>query len=144
MIINNKPTCLNGQITFSRRSDDKYIIEIKDKDSILSIMEIQMSANELASFIGGLGATPCLINYYPNDYIGKVYENSSFTFAIPRSANELSRKELEQICIEELERTHPGEGWVPDLSFSSQGSFPTPKRDGQFVAKTVIRRWVDK
>ena len=122
-------------------------ISLVDELSHTQFVEARMSLTEFAEVITGFAHRPCVGEVRGLDRVGKRHEHKSFEFKVCEG-DEIFKSNLKELAVKEVEKVCP-EGWVPDTSFSSQGSFfhKDFNRKGKGVreqwARTTIRRWVE-
>ena len=130
----------DGRITLLVDSDERRIgmhIELYDFTSSTTFAKIYLNPEQMAKALSRLGYTPCSIEMYNLDKLGKKMEHKPFKFKIKENLYfKDNKKKLARIA----KRKCP-EGWEPDTSFDSQNS--TFKKNGKTYAQTTIRRWVD-
>lgn len=90
--------------------------------------------------LGRLAHTPCDIELYRLDRVGKKHESKSFEFEISADAVKDSYL-LDLICIESLLKSGMAD-WTSDNHYGLRDSFF--EKDGKQYARVTIRRWVDK
>lgn len=102
-----------------------FVRAILSPDSFMRMMSNQADVKVEGVEIRGL------------EKLGKEMENKTFEFELPETTwsnqDEIACKRAAEVCPE---------GWIPDLHFSSQGSFFI--KDGVSMARCTIRRWIDK
>lgn len=133
---------IDGKITISIRQDKVYL-EIRDSKAVTNFCLIEMSYKQFCRALGGLAYCPVdKMTVQRIQRVGKKMEHKIIEFPIPKGLQFKSKRNND---IEALawEATVNNEGleWIPDLGFSSQGSFFD--KDGKSYARTTIRRWVD-
>jgi len=124
----------DGRITMLA-SEFGMRIELHDNEASTTFAVVTLSPKQLSQALGRLGYTECKIEVANLDIVGKKMEHEKFEFEVPKDPSWRNKDLVRQTAL----RACP-EGWKPDLSFSSQGSFF--KKDGKDYARTTIRRWV--
>lgn len=96
--------------TTSNMTDDYITINLKDKNSGLQVIEIQMSHEEFGKAIGGQGYIPARYNVYDNRHLlGKKKEGKLIQLKIP---NTFDREKFEAEVDLAFARTpYAKEGW---------------------------------
>lgn len=131
---------INGKITILCDREGATI-ELHDDDARVTFATVQLNPVQLGQALGRLGYTECeSVEVRGLDKVGKKMENKEFIFEVPEDLS-CKRDIRDKILIPILEKVCP-KGWIPDTSFSSQGSFFS--KGGKYYAKTPIRRWVEK
>lgn len=120
--------------------DDDIEINIYDNDSGVNFVEIHMTREQFINAVmNRLGHTETKCTIVTDlDRVGKVREEKVFEFEMP-DKDEFKSNAI-KIAIKIAKETCP-DGWVPELSFSSQDSFFYGK-GGKRYARTTIMRWV--
>jgi hypothetical protein len=113
-------------------------IELVDNDASCIFAVVKLNAVQTCQALSRLGYTECSMEVFNLDQVGKKMEHKPFEFEIPQDSPWKKGREI----IAEIAKEKCPEGWKPDLSFSSQGSFF--RKDDKQYARTTIRRWVDK
>jgi hypothetical protein len=137
-MIYGKPKSINARMTILA-SGDGVSIEIKDDDSSSLIMNIKMTPEQWCKALGRLCYVPAeSAELYATENVGKTLEVDKYSFQIPDDVGYAYKKEFAKThCFEMCP-----EGWRPDGSFDSQGSFY--KEEGKSMARDTMRRWVAK
>ena len=134
---------LKGKLTISRQQgggkDDRICISIVDEDAAVEFVEAELTLEQYALAITGLGRVECDVEVRGLDKVGKRMELDTLIFPLKIADDDYgtgrkahATKRAKEAC--------PA-GWVPDCYFNSQGSFF--QRDGETWARCSIRRWVD-
>jgi hypothetical protein len=126
----------NGQITILASYDDNIRMVVSDKDAGIDFLELELTNTQFVNAtMNRLGCTSVKnAEVRGIENVGKVQEFKDFSFEVPEQCTKkLAIKIVQEVCPK---------GWVPDLSFSSQGSFY--EENGKDYATTMIRRWVNK
>lgn len=118
-------------------SEDGLTIELDDSDAVVRLARIILNQKQTCQALSRLGYTPCEVEVWSLDKVGKKRLTEPFTFPMP----DCSYKESKDVASREAVRLCP-EGWEPSTYFGSQDSFF--KRDNETWARTVIHKWVDK
>lgn len=111
---------------------DETTIELRDVDASVTFAKVTLTPEQLSTALSRLMYVPCIINISQIDKIGKIHENRSFVFEIPKDLRD----------DEKLQKIAQGlltDGWVAENYFGSQNSFF--QRDGKYFATVTIRRW---
>lgn len=127
----------SAAITFLVGSDNTTI-QIHDQNANIDFVRIRLTNDQLAAMLSRLSFTPCEVEVFGLNRIGKKMENKNFEFEIDEDARK-NRDLLPSICSDALQSEGLFE-WVSDMYFSSQNTFFT--KDGKLMARTTIRRWV--
>lgn len=128
-----------GSATLLANADGFVTLELTDEDAAQTFIKVTFTANQFVSALSRLGNTPCDVEVYAIERIGKKHEHQAWEFEMPQVSEILSRDTAQQTAIS-LATAYCPDGWTPDLYFNSQGSFFS--RDGKNYARTIIRRWV--
>lgn len=129
----------NSSITFLV-SGDKTTIELRDNDAATTFCKVTLTPEELSKALSRLSNTPCNIEVHNVDRLGKMHENETFEFEIPKELRGSSNTaELTKMCINSLKELSMEE-WKTDGYFASQNTFF--ERDGKTYARCTIRRWI--
>ena len=123
---------IEGQISILISRDNRTTIEVRDKNSTITFVEITLTNDQLASALSRLAHTPCEIEVRGLDKVGKKMEMDTLTFEVDAADKETAAK----LAIESCKDSE----WVPDTYFGSQNSFTY--KEGKITARTTIRRWV--
>lgn len=115
-------------------------IRLHDGDSSTTFAEAKLTPEQLSQALSRLSMTKCEIELHGLDRIGKVHENSNFTFAITEEHRK-DRTLLYDACLLALKKEGM-EDWTPDNYWGRQSTFS--KKDGVTYATATIRRWVEK
>jgi len=118
---------------------EKTVIELRDDDSSTMIARVELTPEQFSSAMSRLAYTECSIEVFPEKYdrVGKVMEHKTFEFKMP-----VKKFGYDKETAKDIIKTLCPKGWIPELSFSSQGSFFM--KDEKWWARTIIRRWVKK
>ena len=132
-----KPISIDAQVTILC-SGDKVELWVEDKDSHNQFLELEMSAEAFTAALGRLAARPAKAIVRGLDTVGMVCEIDQLRFTLPADLmhhcdKPAARRVATQKCPP---------GWKPDMGFDSQNSFF--EQDGEWWARTTIRRWVPK
>ncbi len=114
-------------------------IELTDKTSNTRFAEVKLTNDQLAMALARFGETPCKIDVFGLDRIGKTHEHKNFEFAITRDLEYGGRIPILQKMANEL-LLEEGEGWSTTDTFSSQNTFF--EKDGKKYARCIARRYV--
>lgn len=114
-------------------------LEVKDDNACATFLKIDLTPEQFCAALGRLSSVPCEIDVFNLGKIGKVHENKTFEFQLPKGVKE-NWKEREAMAYQVALGATP-DGWTPDNYFGSQGSFF--EKDGKSYARCTIRRWVD-
>lgn len=113
-------------------------IEVHDRTSALTFIEIELNQEQVCRILSRQGYVECKnVEVFNLDRINKKLVHKPFEFKIG-AKNITYYKDEKKIAQETLVKVCP-DGWTPDLSFDSQGSFFT--KDGIRYARTTIRKW---
>jgi len=128
----------DGRITILVNRE-KTVIELRDDDSSTMIARVELTPEQFSSAMSRLALTECSIEVFPEKYdrVGKVMEHKKFEFKMPIEEDGYNKE-----TAKNLVKLKCPKGWIPELSFSSQGSFFM--KDERWWARTIIRRWVKK
>jgi hypothetical protein len=135
---------LKGKLTIARThggDGDSIHISIVDEDAAVEFVEAELTLGQFALAITGLGRVECEVEVRGLDKVGKRLELDAIEFPLQMAAgyaNSTTRREHATARAKKL--CH--DGWIPDCSFSSQGSFF--QRDCETWARCNVRRWVEK
>jgi hypothetical protein len=124
---------INARVSIRASYDDAVVIEVRDSGAGIQFLEIVMTREQyINATMNRLADTETKSTLVRGlDKVGKRLSMKQFEFEIPVSGDEKGAINLVQkLCPE---------GYVPDLSFRSQGSFFT--KDGKHYARTTLRRW---
>jgi hypothetical protein len=125
---------IEAQVSILAQYTDDIIISVHDKTSSTTFLELVLSREQIVNAAMNRLAH-CDVKsaevIHP-ERIGKKMEMDTIHFVVPIDADADYARDNVGLHL-------PG-GWVPDMSFGSQGSFYT--KDGMHYAQTVIRRWV--
>lgn len=129
---------IEAQIDIIASYDDAIVINIRDKASNTVFIEMVMTREQfINATMNRLGCTAVKeaeVNHL--DRVGKKMEMGTLTFEVPdRGYQEDNLPEVIKLAYK-----HCPDGWKPDTSFSSKGSFYRGD-DGKRYARTTIRRW---
>ncbi len=114
-------------------------IEIMDLDASICFVKVVMTSEQFTTALSRLANTQCDVEVKDLDKVGKKMIHKQFEFELSfASSGYHERKYLANSVV--LKKCP--KGWIPDLSFSSQGSFFT--QVGKEFARTTIRKWVKK
>lgn len=117
-------------------NDDGLRIEIRDNVSATTFFKAYLTPKQTCQAMSRLAHTPCETAEVRNiDRLGKKLIVDTFAFELP---GKISWENQKEVAKEIALKTCP-HGWVPNLAFSSQGSFL--KRGGKNFARTTISRW---
>jgi hypothetical protein len=123
----------NGGITFLI-NEDGATIELNDVASGTTFVKISLDVQQLAEMLSRRWGTPCNIETYNLDVVGKKLTTDRLEFELPKcnykNQKKVAYKKALEICPE---------GWEPDNYFNSQNSFF--RKDGKEFAQTTIRKW---
>ena len=131
----------DGQITISRpqygNGTKKIVITIKDTNSVIDFIELEIDYVNFTEAITGLAYSECKFETRLLDKVGKkrIIDNFEFEMDNPK----LSRSK--EFAIEKVKKICPI-GWECSTYFGSQDSFFD--RDGKSFARTKIMKWVEK
>ena len=127
---------LNGKITILINSD-RTTISLEDENSRLTVVEIELTPEQLSQALSRLSNTPCKFTFNQSGLIGKIHECKKLEFELQEELQLYNRDDeaVYQIALQQCP-----DGWVPDKYFRSQDSFF--KKDGKQWARCTIRRWV--
>lgn len=129
---------IEAQIDIRASYDDAILIEVRDKASNVVFLSMVMTREQfINASMNKLGCTDvkeAVVHHL--ERVGKEMEMDTLTFEIPDFGYKGNLPETIKIA-----RKNCPDGWIPDVSFSSQGSFYTGD-DGKRYARTTIRRWV--
>ena len=128
----------DGRITILF-GDDGLRIEVRDGKASTMFARIKLNQKQSCQALSRLGHTPCKIEVYGLDKVGKKHENKTFEFEMPEKNEYLYGDPQKALAVVTVKKVCP-EGWEPDLYFSSQNSFF--EKNGKPWARTTIRRWV--
>lgn len=130
---------ITAQITITATYDDLIRIEIYDKTSCSPFLYLELTREQfINATMNRLGNTDVQYASVRNlEILGKKIELGSFEFELPDKISSYRDKAK----IIELAKEKCPEGWVPDLSFSSQNSFFYNKEEKQ-CARAMMRRWI--
>ena len=128
---------LEGRISILINRDGTTI-EIEDEKANTRFVRITLTPEQLSAALSRQMAVECELEVKGLSRVGKVHENKSFEFEIPKdlasSRNEQNLHEIAQSLLTD--------GWVADRYFSSQNSFF--QKDGVRYARCTIRRWIEQ
>lgn len=127
----------SAAITFLVGSDSTTI-QIHDQNANVGFVRIRLTNSQLAAMLSRLSFTPCEVEVFGLDRVGKKMENRDFEFEISEEAGR-NRALLPDICSDAMQSEGLSE-WVSDMYFNSQNTFF--KKGGKSMARTTIRRWV--
>ena len=134
----DNPIELPMQITITATYDDKIMLKITDKTSLVTFLEMELTREQfINATMNRLGNTEVKKTTVRGiAKVGKKHEQRTFEFPMPCGS-----KSWDKETAVEIAKYSCPEGWVPDLSFNNQGSF-FQNADGEPYARTLIRRWV--
>lgn len=131
---------LEAKITISsvRGSKIEFIsISVKDVSSGLSIIEINMTHEELGKALTGLAACPCLIKYVnTSDNVGKKVETKNEI--VQGIDNRVYDKEEFKKMFKEIVLPYEVDGWKADV----ENSFNHHRRNGDGGYSVTFRRYI--
>ena len=130
--MNNK---LKGSLTINIGREVTRI-EIRDDLSRACFFRAEITPAQLSDLMSGLSEVKIDMDIMGTELIGKQVISEDFEFPFKESTWG-KRVEEAQITVKKL----CPDGWKPDMSFGSQGSFFT--KDGEHYARTRIRKWVE-
>ena len=130
----------NGKITVLINHNYTEI-EILDDDACTPVCVVRLTPEQLSMALSRLGRTPCEIELFELDRIGKVHEHKAFSFEIPEDMRfaKTNTQLLYGLCRVALKDAGMDD-WTSDNSYKSQGSFYNVGE--KYFATTTIRRWV--
>lgn len=132
---------MKGKISISRPSygdgKEKININIRDDESGIRFLEIEIGYPEFTQAITGLSSIECDFEVRGLDRIGKKLEIADIEFFV--SSKGLYGSDRKDIARDAAKANTP-DGWVADTYFGSQNSFFS--KDDEEWARTTIRRWV--
>lgn len=121
-------------------SEERTTIEIKDDKASTTFCKVTLTPKQFSQALSRLSQTKCDVEVFALDRIGKIHENESFKFEIPKGLRSSAKsKELTALCIKSLSELDMTE-WIPDGYFARQNTFS--EKDGKTYATATIRRWV--
>ena len=125
------------KLTVTATYDDKIMVKITDTTSGISFLEMELTREQVINAAMNRLAYTEIKKTIVHDIekVGKKQEWKNFEFPMPKGKNSYDK----ETAIERVKKQCP-EGWVPDITFSNQGSFF--QKDGTPYARTIIRRWV--
>lgn len=128
------PKKIKAQITIRASYDDSINIAVEDKASGIQFLDLTMTREQwINATMNQLGCTEVAVAEVRGlGDVGKTMEMKSFEFEILKPGDD----KLAMAFV----HMHCPEGWVPDMSFSSQDSFFD--KEGKHYARITIRRWV--
>jgi len=128
---------IEAQIDIRASYDDAILIEVRDKASGNIFLSMTMTREQfINATMNRLGCTEVKEAKVRHlERVGKEMEMGTLTFEIPDFGYKGNLTETIKLA-----HKHCPDGWIPDVSFSSQGSFFTGD-DGKKYARTTIRRW---
>ena len=134
--IKTDPKTHKGRITIL--SNKTHVdIEIEDESSSSVLLKIRMSPEDFCSAIGRLAYIPCNYEAHHLDRAGKYMVMKNINFPVKKDSRELAiKKALAVPSVLE-------DGWVPDTHFSSQNSFYYNSDQETYMARTVLRKYVE-
>lgn len=130
----------NASITFLA-TQEGTTIKIRDNDASITFAEIILTNDHLASMLSRLSNTPCEVQVFELNKVGKHHECRDFIFEMPAIAHGKAKEIAIERCKSKMEIEGLTE-WEPDDYFGSQNSFFF--KGGISYARTTIRRWVYK
>ena len=134
---------LEGSITSSIR-EDKIILQIQDKSSSITFLEITLNGNDFLRMLNGLAYVKSDLVLRGIEKVGMVYEHKHFVFEYPKDwtswKTDNFTEKLHNLGTKLINKQQPNEGWILDKYFGSKKS--TFQKDGKNFAQTVARRWV--
>jgi hypothetical protein len=133
----DKAMKIDAQIDIRASYDDAIEIEVRDKASSTIFLIMTMTREQfINAAMNRLGCTDVKeAEVYHLDRVGKKMEMGTLTFEIPDWGYTGNLPETIKLAYKNCP-----DGWIPDTSFSSQGSFYTGD-DGKRYARTTIRKW---
>jgi hypothetical protein len=128
---------IEAQIDIRASYDDAIVIEVRDKASSTIFLSMVMTREQfINASMNKLGCTDVKEAKVRHlERVGKELKLDTLTFEI----SDWGYKDNLPETIKLAYKNCP-DGWIPDVSFSSQGSFYTGD-DGKRYARTTIRRW---
>lgn len=133
----NSSMKIDAQIDIRATYDDAIIIEVRDKVSNIIFLSMIMTREQfINAAMNKLGCTDVKEAEVSDlDRVGKQMHLGTLTFEIPDWGYRDNLPETIKLAYKNCP-----DGWTPDTSFSSQGSFYQGD-DGKRYARTTIRRW---
>ncbi len=121
-------------------SESGTTIEIIDGNAATTFCKVFLTPIQFSQALSRLSHTKCEIEVSSLDRVGKIHQNETFIFKIPKELRSSTKsKELLELCKENLVKCDMGD-WIPDSYFSSQNTFS--EKEGQCYAQTTIRSWI--
>ena len=114
-------------------SEEGLHIKLYDNESVIKFCNIRLNKEQTCEALARMFHTPCTMEVFELENVGKRRVSQPLEFEI----HDRYDKEL----LEGLAKECCPEGWTPNLSFNSQGSFYR-KNDIQW-ARTICYKWVD-
>jgi len=127
----------NAKITFLI-NENGATIELKDSNSAISFARIKLNVKQLCAAMGRIAYTPCEVELFGLDKVGKKLGIDRLEFEIPQKW--IQGKRISNAALNQLALKACPEGWEHDNRFGSQSSFFS--KDGKEYARVTIRRWV--
>jgi len=130
-----------ARLTISRYQGDGggIHIRVKDEEAGIEFLDLEVSLEEFANALTGMGMVPANMEVRGIENVGKRIERMTFTFPLPEYTTYKDRKRIAAQVAQEV----APEGWTASSYFGSQESFFTGE-DGLIHARTSLYRWVDK
>jgi hypothetical protein len=133
----DKAMKIDAQIDIRASYDDAIQIEVRDKASNAIFLSMVLTREQfINAAMNKLGCTEVKetrVRYL--ERIGKEMKMDTLTFEIPDWGYQDNLPETIKLAYKNCP-----DGWIPDVSFSSQNSFYTGD-DGKHYARTIIRKW---
>lgn len=143
-MLKGKKMELKGSVTSSIR-DGKVILEIQDKKSSITFLELTLDGNDFLRMLNGLAFVEADLVMRGVEKVGRVHEHKHFVFEYTEEWNRFRNgdfhKMLYDLGTKLINEQYPGEGWQLDSYFNSQKSLF--QKEGKHFARAIARRWVE-
>lgn len=127
---------MKGNITISRDNKDRINITIRDESSCITLFDGQMTLENFAQCITGLGYVEIDFALNKVENVGKTREHKTVEIELGETGYTNARKEIAIEKLKELE----SDGWVLNDTLSSQGSFFY--KNGKNYCRAMFVRYV--
>lgn len=133
---------LSGKITLLF-ADNGLDIEITDELSGNCFAAIHLSKDQTCKALSRLANTPCTLEVYNLDIVGKKMEMLPLTFDVTSLYKDnLTHDQFIEAVINEATKCCPI-GWTPDNYYNSLQESFTCDTHRNWTAHTTIRCWID-
>ena len=132
-----------GKLTISRPSysdgSQKIAISVEDKDAVIGFLSLEISYEDFAAAITGMGMMPCEFEVRGLESVGKKREDIKLEFKV--CSGDIAFRERKDVAYKRAQEV-AGPEWEASNYFDSQDSFFY--KDKNLWARTTAYRWVKK